>query len=317
MRPSVSMETFARAIRIFENGYPQIDGKSLEENFPARVREELLRFKALKDGPLVTAVEDDTDFDVGCVQPEWDPEKKCYVYFSPVAVAWVRVPDEHMKSYILDRQWFCRQIQDRLEIPPKKAPRCLLEDYLWDLGPAWIGRNKVSILLCREMFHTAAFDQVHDLLRDRTDIPLPAVALCASLNMSRHAVFPGGIPIQPLDACVTETRWGFGLDKEVLENALFRKTGTSRGYSPIEHNFDYSSIRVGGREFVFRGLRHREIMRILIRDFHAGRKKSHVQAVLEEADSKATSIPRAFKGSKNDWAELIGYGDGGYCWLKV
>ena len=198
MKSSVSQETFEWAIRLFESGYPQIDGKSLEENFPARVREELIGFKALKDGPLVTAVEDDTDFNVGCVRPEWDPEKKCYVFFSPAAVAWIPVPDEHMKSYILDQGWLCRQIQDRLEIPRKRAPRCLLEDYLWDLGPAWLGRNKVSILLCREMFHVEAFDQVYDVLQDRTDISLPVIALCSSVNMSRHAVFPGGVRIQSL-----------------------------------------------------------------------------------------------------------------------
>ena len=317
MRNSVAKETFDWAVRLFESGYPQIDGGSLEENFPAQVRAELLGFKVLKDGPLVTAVEDDTDFNVGCVRPEWDPEKKCYVFFSPAAVAWVRVPDEHMKSYILDQEWFCREIQNRLEIPGKRASRCLLEDYLWDLGSAWIGRNKVSILLCREMFHVAAFDQVHDVLRDRTDIPLPAVALCTSLNMSRHAVFPGGIRIQSLSDCVTETRWGFGLDRGVLENALFRTTGAGRGYSPVEHNFDYSSVRVKGREFIFRGDKQKGILRILIRDFNTGRKKSRVQTVLEEAGSKSTNIPRAFGSASSDWRGLIGYGDGGFCWLKI
>jgi hypothetical protein len=317
LKKSVSKETFTRAIRIFENGYPQIDGKSLEENFPTSVREELIRFKALTKGPLVTAVEDDTDFNAGCVKPDWDPVRKCYVYFSPAAGAWISVPNEHMKSYILDKMWFCRIIQNRLEIPFKYKPRCLLESYLWDLGPAWIGQNKVSILLCREIFHAEAFDRVCSALLNRTDILQPAMALSTSLNISRHAFLPGGIRIQSLENCIEETRWGFGLSREPLEKALFNTAGAGKAYSPIEYNFDYSSVRIRGQEFIFRGVRHREIIRVLIRDFKLGIKRSHVQSVLEEAESKATSIPRAFKGSKNNWEELIGFGDGGFCWLKV
>ncbi|MGD8914017.1 MAG: hypothetical protein PVJ68_14925 [Candidatus Thiodiazotropha sp.] len=39
-------------------------------------------------------------------------------------------------------------------------------------------------------------------------------------------------------------------------------------------------------------------------------------SVLEEAESRSRTMSQAFSGCKEDWKEVVGYGDG-FCLLKI
>jgi hypothetical protein len=78
---------------------------------------------------------------------------------------------------------------------------------------------------------------------------------------------------------------------------------------------DFSSVRVGEQNFLFRGRIQRRIIDLLYQAWKSGHPKILTHTLLKQAQTKSPQIKHVFKGHPN-WDQLVGYGNG-YCWLKL
>lgn len=297
------------ALRLCELREPAITGQQLDQ-LPAAAGW-LRKEGALCKGRLLQGFLVDDDFEGPPCEVAWRSETGSYAYLSRTG-GWVEVPPEHLRLWVLDLDWLLRQICEAVAIGPRPGPVELVEGILWDLGEAWLGRHKGTVLFGRRLGEVANLDAAQDVLVRRSGRPA-GVLLTTSGRLSRHLVLPGGFRVLSMDDCRVREQPGLYLDMRVIEGAV--RGGGPTDVAPVQTSADGGHVRVHDREFVFTGDIQRAIVRQLVEAWKSGQPKLRTQHVLEEAGSRAQQLRRAFGGHQN-WQDLIGYGQG-FCWLKT
>ena len=226
----VPFEGVGLALRLYEQPEARIAGRVLRENFRA-AGDYLLDAGGLREGPHLRTVTSAADHDDREVEVVWDPETNSYAYFSATA-GWVDVPADDLKQYVLDVSWLLRRIAHAMEIPASAKPRRLVDDVLWDIGDARVGKSKATILFGRRLNHDDNLDRACDALTNRIGRP-PGVLLSTTDRLSRHVRLPGHHRFLPLRDCIVSGTAGFEIDNGIIKgvtSGAVRREGFSVGY---------------------------------------------------------------------------------------
>ncbi|MBF0214985.1 MAG: hypothetical protein HQM00_15720 [Magnetococcales bacterium] len=217
-----------------------------------------------------------------------------------------------MKTYNLEVDRLVRHIRDLAGLDGE--PRGLRGNLLWNLGTFWLGKRKATLFLARRLDRIECFDEVFDTLK-RLGNKTPGVVLAWGLPQGRHVELPLGYRMVNLrDALIVEGD-SCRLDQEMVKGVLTGAGQPVDDLSPLWSSPDYSAVRVNGREFVFTGLKQKQVIGFLIEAWKRGDARCRTQVVLEEVESSADALGQLFRG-RPDWRDLIGQGDG-FCWIKV
>jgi hypothetical protein len=120
--------------------------------------------------------------------------------------------------------------------------------------------------------------------------------------------------ILPIKACGRAGITHFELDPNIIHSAA-HGLRASCSEMPVQVDADFRMVRVGGRQFRFRGDKQRQVVRFLYQRWRYGHGSVSISAMLEELEfSNTTRLQDLFRGHAN-WRELIGY-EGGACWLR-
>ena len=308
----LSRKNFQLILEICELPVPRVGGAVMADHFP-EAREPLLQSGVLSQGPTQTVVPNRTNHEGRTVDAQWDNEQRCYRYFSVDHGGWVKVPDEDLRTYDLNVDWLLGLVAKEMGIGNAIHPHCLVLNHLWELGTAWIGKRKATVLFGRRIARSDVFRSCLEAMRTRKGRP-PGVVLTTSPGSPWEQELPGGHRVLPLRDCLSMEKPDFAIDMNVVHGVL---TGIipGRTRSSLHHSTDYSSVTVNGRIFVFRGDKQKQLIESLVRAHERGDDRCRTQELLENIESTSTTLVKFFSG-RSDWKDLIGYGNG-FCWLKV
>ena len=312
MKNSLTFLEFEIALRMLNSERHRTHGFFLEDHYP-KEGHALIDRGILLEGPLNMVIPDRWDDEMDSKEVEWNPETRTYQYWTSHGGGWVDAPEADMKTYELNLDWMFRHLSDLVGIDEGVKVRQIVPNLLWELGSIWSGRRKATVFLSRKLSYSRNFDRVYDGLAQWAGKATGAV-LSLTVPDSRHAELPGGHRILSLQDAIVETSSGYEMDMELLHGAL-KGAYPSTDVGLVLHSADFSSVTVHGQEFLFTGLKHKQVLEILIRAWKSGQPRCRTQAVLEEVESTTNTVAKLFSGRK-DWKDLIGYGEG-YCWLKV
>lgn len=315
MSIALTYKTFQCGLMLFSFSKQNVLGSIMADDFP-KEGQALFEIGYLSEGPVTTVVPDRWSDELNeWVDAEWNPETGTYQYdtISALGIESVDVPDEDVKTYDISLDWMVNHIRDLVEIEPSVQVRVITPNLLWELGHIWIGRQKATIFLGKDLSCTQEFDRVYDAFLD-WEGKSPGVILTNNAPERRHAEIPGGHRILDLKKIVVETASGYEMDMELLHGTL-QGTHVPTSMGPVVPSPDYSSLKVHGREFIFPGDKQKRMIKILFRAWRMGNPKYRTKTALAEIESSGHALSHLFNRHP-DWKDLIGYG-GGFCWLKV
>lgn len=310
---TIPFQAFKLAVQILNFERLTIAGSRIAESYPVEGRI-LVDHGFLSEGEISTLVPNRHTWDGDFVEPEWNEETRTYQYFSFDDGMWVDVPEEDLKTYNLDVERVVHHLHDLAGLDGE--PRGIRGNLLWNLGTFWLGRRKIPIFLARRLSWTDCFDEIFDTLK-RLGAKTPGAVLAWGLPQGRHVELPNGNRMVNLKEAVIVEGDGYRLDMEMVKGILTGASNTRDDLAPVQWAADYSTVRVNGREYVFTGLKQKQVIGLLVEAWQRGEAKCRTPVVLEEVEAASSSntIAKLFSG-RSDWKELIGYGDG-FCWLKV
>ena len=115
-------------------------------------------------------------------------------------------------------------------------------------------------------------------------------------------------------ACVRAGIAGFSFDAGIIRTAVPDPRPTRAG-SPVQVDAEFRVVRVGEREFRFRGDKQRQVVKHLYGAWDRNEGRVSAAFMFSELElSSTTRLRDLFKGH-GEWKDLIGYEDGA-CWLK-
>lgn len=199
-----------------------------------------------------------------------------------------------------------------LGMPASTKPMMLVPDHLWDLGQDYLTTKKFPIYLARRLGRPDIHDRIAEALGPRRARG-PSLLLTTGV-ISRHiALLIEYRAIAIADGLIPNSH-GVQLDKAILRGVLL-DSGTPADNGPLTHSINFDVVTVHGKEYPFRGLNQREIVRQLVEAFQAGQPRCLTAGVLEGAGCGNTvnTLAKAF-GRRTDWRDFIAE-DGGSCWI--
>jgi len=300
-------EGFDFLLNLLECDPPDVSGAVLVDAHP-EVGQQLIDCSALRptsNASIVTCRACDADHPS---EVEFDESVNGYRHFCPDA-GWVDVPADDLKCYRADISWLLTKLRRELGIADHVPAPCLVDEVLWDLGEAWIGKRKSTILFGRRIGHGGNLDRVCDVLTNRVGRP-PGLLLTSAENHPRHVDMPGRHRIVPMKDCLQPAGDGKGIDLDILAGIV----GGERPLHPdmpIQTSADFRHVRVGDRSFRFGGSKQRQVIEYLYLRWRDGEEQVSVAAMFEDLEFSSSRLRDLFKDHP-DWRDLIGYG-GGAC----
>jgi hypothetical protein len=258
------------------------------------------------------------DHDDAIVSLTWSSELGGYAYFSP-SVGFVRVNDDRIRRFKLDVSWFQQWLAGHIGFGAGARQVCLIPDRLWDLGDVWLGetkrlRRRTAIYLARRLTEPETISQIPAVLRMHSSRPGKVILTTTNDLDLAQTVIADSCAVMAIKTCARAGIEDFELDPSIIYSAVHGLRGP-RTKSTVRADADFRVIRVGDREFRFRGDKQRQVVGFLYRRWEKG--EGPVSTALMFAELEYTTASRLrdlFKGH-TDWQDLIGYKDGA-CWLR-
>lgn len=294
-----------------------ISGAVLYDFYPHAGRM-LIDVGALKADGFETVAASQADHDDAVVHLAWSAEKGGYAYFSPGA-GLVRVDDDALVRFRLTASWFLDWLGGQLGLGAVARPVCLVPDRLWDLGDAWLGermraRRRTAIYVARRLNQPESFAQVQAALRSRSGRPV-GVILTTSLDTSlARSSTISGCAVVPIRSCAQAGTADFTIDMAVVYGAA-HGARPARENSPIQVEAGFRMMRVGQREFRFRGDKQRQVVEYLHDAWDRGEERVSTALMFSELEFPETTRLRDLFSKHPNWKDLIG-AERGSCWLK-
>jgi hypothetical protein len=306
----ISVDAMGLVFQLCEQPRPEIAGPVLYSHF-RKLGEELIALGALVETAPSAVLMMPVDFDDEPVEFEWRPDLQAYAAFHS-GRGWVVADHDARRRYRLDVEWLLKVLGGEVGVASATRYICLLDDLLWDLGDAWLHRNKRPVLFARRLGLMDNLDSVQHALVAREGRS-GGVLLTTSPGISRAVQLPGRHRILHVRDCVDQAARHFALDTDVIVGRPRESAPGLEG--PVQIEPGGGSIRIHGREYRFRGLIQCSILQQLYEAWRDGTGPLRTQKVLETAESNSRELAQAFSG-RPEFKEIIGY-DGGFCWLKV
>jgi hypothetical protein len=301
----VTAELFQAVCCLAETASGQITKPHLTRLFPDTVVQRLVSSGALREAPhgkdyTATLEDEERSYNLERYGNGW-------AYFDPRS-GWVRVDDDALRVYRVDYGWLVRAAMDALGMDARTRPQTVLEDKIWALGTAWLGKRKTPVVLGRRP-------------EDR-DV---AQALCAHLH-DKHArdpalvlaITPDVPPFLHLPGQSRLVLMGDAIDGE----SQTRKLNTAYlaekiGASPQRQGFaeSYRTCHHDGQDYTFSKMQA-AVMELL----HEHGKPMHQDQILAEVNSsqkRLSGIFRSKDGHHPAWGTLLQTDGRGNYWIEL
>jgi hypothetical protein len=273
---------------------------------------------ALKLDDFEPVAASQADHDDKLVSLTWSSELGGYVYFSP-AVGLVRIDDERLRRFKLDVSWFHQWLAGHIGFRAGARQVCLIPDRFWDLGDVWLGetkrlRRRTAIYLARRLTELETVTQMASVLCMHSSRPGKVILTTTNdLDLAR-TIIADSCAVLAIQTCRRAGVENFDLDTSIIYSVVHGLRGP-RTKSTVQADADFRIIRVGDREFRFRGDKQRQVVGFLYRRWEKGEGPVSTALMFEELEhSTASRLRDLFRGHAG-WQELIGYKDGA-CWLR-
>jgi hypothetical protein len=310
-RGGVSSKAMELAWRLCEQPRPEIAGDVLRTHFGG-VGDELVRVAGLvATAPAEVAVMS-VDHDDRPLELEWDPEHQALTGFHPEAGV-VVVGQEARRRYRLDVDWLLSLIRHQLGVPAATRTVPLVDGVLWDLGDAWIGKRKASVLFARRLVRTGNLDAAGDALTRRVGRP-PGILLTSTPTVPRHVVLPGQHSIIPITGCVRQDSSSFALDLDVISGVL-NGMRPQRPPRLIDPSPDFRVVRALGKTFRFKGDKQRQVLECLHNRWLDGDDRVGVAKIVAELGFRPDKRMRDVFRKHPAWGVLLDEKDGSLFFL--
>jgi hypothetical protein len=292
MAPQLSTRAVDLVIRLCEQRRAEIAGHVLRMHFGG-VGDELIAAGALVEMAPSETVFMPIDLDDQAVAFEWEPDLQAHAAFHP-AEGWVQTAVSMRRRYRLELPWLLRVIARQLKVPVATRHASLVPDQLWDLGDAWFGRRKASVLFARRLGQVDDLDLVCDALTRRIGRP-PGILLTTTRRMPRHVMIPGQHRVIHLTEGMRGDIAGFAIDTDIISGVLsgIRPQPPARLIDPSP---DFRIVRALGQTFSFKGDKQRRIIEYMNQRWLHGDDRVSVAEIIAELDLPAkTRIRDIFK----------------------
>jgi hypothetical protein len=312
MAPPLSARAIDLVIRLCEQRRAEIAGHVLSLHFGG-VGDELIAAGALVEVAPSETVFMPVDFDDQSVAFEWEPDLHAHAAFHP-ADGWVHADEHARRRYRLEFPWLLRVIAQQLEVPVATRPASLVPDQLWDLGEAWFGRRKATVLFARRLGQINGLNLVCDALTRRVGRP-PGILLTSTRQMSRHVTIPGQHRVLHLTDCMRGDVLGLAIDADIISGVLsgIRPQGPAQ---LIEPSPDFRIVRALGQTFTFKGDKQRTIVEYIYQKWRDGEDRvSTAEMIADLGLPERTRVRDDFK-KHPAWDVLLTEKQGS-CWFLV
>ena len=255
------------------------------------------------------------DHDYLPVGVTWRPEVGGYAYFSPSA-GWVKVDNEHLNRYRVDFRWVLQNVARQIRVLRTIEPRCLVDDHLWELGPAWIGhrRHMTPVWLGRRLGHPAILRAATSALRERAN-GRTGLLLITGIGLPSYVTMPGKPVVASIRSCLAAGA-GFSLDAGILASLLGGNV-PARGQEPLEIIGDGRTVWFYGEKYEFpRGDTQRRVIVHLYEKYLEGVYAVPAAEIIADLNlGEKIRIDKLFKGSRA-WNSLLTMRSGlcSFCW---
>lgn len=297
-------------LKILETRSGKVSGSVLRSNYTT-ASDALLKAGLLTRVGSTDVVPSMDDYEDEPTTVVWSAEHVSHGYFtsrgqwSPVAAEEITLYGVKIETFFAKALLECEYIS-----APSYAP--LITDLLWDLGLFKVeGRRKpVSIWFCRRIFDPAHRAEIEQMMKKRppadTRIVLTSTGRDTDVGVTEQVVV--GIR----DVLATQT--DIAIDPAIMSKKL--QVAPSSAQKRLQHSLDYGKIYVEEDPYVFRGVVHRAILKILVEAYNRNEPDCLTAEVLEEAGARGsvTNLARAFSGNKH-WSKFIKE-KGGRCWIE-
>jgi len=297
-------------LKIVETRSGKISGSVLRSNYTT-ASDALLKAGLLTRSGSVDVVPSIDDYEDEPTTVVWSQEHGSHGYFN-ASGKWTPVADEEISLYGVRMETFFVRALVNCERVSAPSDTALLKGTLWDLGGFKVeGRRKpVSIWFCRRIFDAPHRAELKQMMEKRP--PADTRIILTSTGRDIDIDVAGQIVVNFKHVLAAQS--DIAIDPTILSKTLHIAPASAQ--KRLRHSPDYGKIYIEEEPYIFRGLRHRVILRYLVDAFNRGEPDCLTSAVLEEAEAKGEvkNLARAFSGNKH-WSKFIKE-EGGHCWIE-
>jgi hypothetical protein len=304
-------------LTIIETPSMAISGAALD-GYHAGAGGELVAAGALEADGFEPVAVSQADHDDAVVSLAWDGDARRHAYFSPAA-GMVAVDDHALRRLRVRPSWLLDWLAREFGYAGAVRPVDLVPDRLWDLGDLWLGERKAekrrtAIYVGRRFGEPGAMLRTRTALQSRAGRPPGIILTSSPAGVAEDFAGAAMPPVLPVIQCAKAGAPQFHLDVSIICTAA-HGLRSMRPRSPVQVDAEFRAVRVGDREFRFRGDKQRQVVEYLYGAWERGMGRVSVALMFSDLDfPETTRLRDLFKGHP-DWKDLIGYEDGA-CWLR-
>ncbi|HXF88078.1 MAG TPA: hypothetical protein VNK48_06990 [Xanthobacteraceae bacterium] len=304
-------------LTIIETSSMAISGAALD-GYHAGAGAELVAVGALEADGFEPMAVSQVDHEDAVVSLAWDGDARRHTYFSPAA-GMVAIEDHTLRRLRVRSSWFLDWIARELGFVGAMHSVELVADRLWHLGDVWLGERKAkqqrtAIYVGRRLGEPGAMRRMREALQSRAGRPPGIILTSSPAGIAEDFAGTAMPPILPIIQCAKAGFPQFHLDVSIICTAA-HGLRSMRPRSPVQVDAEFRVVRVGDREFRFRGDKQRQVVEYLHRAWEQGEGRVSVAIMFTDLDFPATTRLRDLFRGHRDWKDLIGYEDGA-CWLR-
>jgi len=312
MARQLSIRAIDLVLRLCEQRRAEIAGHVLRVHFGG-VGDELIAAGALVEMAPSEIVFLPIDFDDQPVVFDWEPDLQAHAAFHP-ADGWMHAAETARRRYRLEFPWLLRSIAQQLEIPAATRSACLVPDLLWDLGDAWFGGHKATVLFGRRLGQVEGQDLACDALTRRVGRP-PGILLTSTRQMSRHVTVPGQHRVLHLTDGMRGDVPGFAIDTDIISGVL-SGIRPQRPAQLIDPSPDFRIVRALGQTFTFKGDKQRMIVEHMYYKWRDGADRISTAEMIADLGLREKARVRDHFKTHPAWDVLLTEQQGS-CWFLI
>ena len=228
------------------------------------------------------------------------------MYFSP-SDGWVRVSDDDIALYKVDTDWLVRRVMAALEIPSRYRAKPILDDAIWVLGKHRIERQRIAIIIARNLVEPAVFGVLCQYLDNNHKARNPALVVTLDRQLPTHLQLPDQNVLVRLEEALLLESDHVEINTRMLAGKLGGQV-TRDGFSN-----GYRHLRFDGQEYKFTK-NQAEVVEYL----HQAGGPRNQHEILAGVNSRQDRLTHVFRGGGKRhpaWGTVIRKDDKGNYWL--